>query len=113
MASLATARSLTKQTHTMAMDQSALLNVLDAFKASASDDVARTALQVMLQALIEAEATSTIGAHPHERSDSRATQRNGHRSRGLNTAAGDVGLKIPKVRDLLVLSLVVGTAPPY
>lgn len=83
----------------MAMDQSALLDVLDALKASDSDDVVRTALQVMLQALIEAEATSTIGAQPHERTDSRTTQRNGHRSRGLTTAAGDVELKIPKVRE--------------
>ena len=46
----------------MAMDQSALLDVLDALKASDSDDVIRTALQVILQALIEAEATAAIGA---------------------------------------------------
>lgn len=83
----------------MAMDQSALLDVLDALKASDADDVIRTALQVILQALIEAEATAHIGAAPHERADARTTQRNGHRARSLTTAAGDVELKIPKLRE--------------
>ncbi|MFA7266434.1 MAG: transposase [Candidatus Nanopelagicales bacterium] len=83
----------------MDMDESALLDVLDALKASDSDHVVRTVLQVMLQALIEAEARSTIGAHPHGRTVSRMTQRNGHRSQGLTAAAGDVELKIPKVRE--------------
>lgn len=41
----------------------------------------------------------TIGAHSHERTDARTTERNGRRSRGLTTAAGDLELKIPKVRE--------------
>lgn len=40
-----------------------------------------------------------IGAAPHERNEARRTQRNGHRPRLLSTPAGDVGLKIPKVRQ--------------
>ncbi len=80
----------------MALSQSALLEVLDALKVSDSEDVIRTALQVILQQLIEAEATSVIGAGPYERTDSRTTQRNGHRDRVLTTAAGDVELAIPK-----------------
>ena len=64
----------------MALSQSALLEVLDALKASDSTDVIRSALQVVLQALIEAEATAVIGAAPHERTDTRTTQRNGHRT---------------------------------
>lgn len=83
----------------MAMDQSALLDVLDALKASDSEDVMRMALQAILQALIEAEATARIGASPHERTDARTAQRNGHRARSLTTAAGDVELKIPKLRE--------------
>jgi len=82
----------------MALSQSALLEVLDALKVSDSEDVIRTALQVILQQLIEAEATSVIGAGPYERTDSRTTQRNGHRDRVLTTAAGDVELAIPKLR---------------
>ena len=46
----------------MALSQSALLEVLDALKASDSTDVIRQALQVMLQQLIDAEATVRIGA---------------------------------------------------
>ena len=53
----------------MALSQSALLEVLDALKASDSTDVIRHALQVMLQQLIDAEATAFIGAEPHERTE--------------------------------------------
>ena len=51
----------------MALSQSALLEVLDALKVSDSEDVIRAALQVILQQLIEAEATSVIGAGRYER----------------------------------------------
>lgn len=82
----------------MALSQSALLEVLDALNVSDGADVIRTALQVILQQLIEAEATAVIGAGPHERTDARTAQRNGHRDRVLSTAAGDVELAIPKLR---------------
>jgi hypothetical protein len=39
-----------------------------------------------------------IGAGPHERTESRTAQRNGHRSRTLTTTAGDLELRIPKLR---------------
>ena len=48
--------------------------------------------------LIEAEAADAIGAGRYERSDARVTERNGHRARLLATRAGDVELKIPKLR---------------
>ena len=72
----------------MALSQSALLEVLESLKAADADEVVRSALQVILQELIEAEATSVIGAARHERTDLRTAQRNGHRSRLLTTAAG-------------------------
>jgi len=82
----------------MALSQSALLDLLDALNACDGVEVVRTAVQVMLQELIEAEATAVIGAGPHERTDSRVVQRNGHRSRTLSTTAGDLELAIPKLR---------------
>lgn len=82
----------------MALDQSALLELLEALKAADADDVVRRALQAVLRALIEAEATVVIGAAPHQRSEQRTAWRNGHRDRLLTTAAGDVELKIPKLR---------------
>jgi transposase-like protein len=82
----------------MALSQSALLDLLDALNASDSVDVVRTAVQVMLQELIEAEATAVIGAERHERTESRTVQRNGHRDRVLSTRTGDIELAIPKLR---------------
>ena len=79
----------------MALDQSALIEVLDALKAAEVDDRIRQAAQTIYQALIEAELTQVIGAAPHERSDSRLAQRNGHRPRMLATMAGDLELRIP------------------
>ena len=55
-------------------------------------------MELVLQALIEAEATAVIGAEPHERTETRTNQRNGHRPRLLSTKAGDVELAIPKLR---------------
>ena len=51
-----------------------------------------------MQDLIDAEPTTVIGAEPHERTDSRVTQRNGGRPRSLSTPAGDIELRIPKLR---------------
>ena len=82
----------------MALDQSALLEVLDALTAAEVDDRIRQAAQTIYQALIEAELTHVIGAAPHQRTDARLTQRNGHRPRLLSTTAGDLELRIPKLR---------------
>ena len=77
------------------LDQSALLEVLDALKAAEVDDRIRQAAQTIHQALIEAELTAVIGAAPHQRTPERLAQRNGHRARVLATTAGDLELRIP------------------
>jgi putative transposase len=82
----------------MALDQSALLEVLDALKVADVGDRVRQAAETIYQALIEAELTAVIGAAPHERSSERLAQRNGHRARTLTTTAGDLELRIPKLR---------------
>lgn len=82
----------------MALDQSALLEVLDALKAADVGDRVRAAAETIYQALIEAELTDHIGAALHERTDTRTAQRNGHRTRTLTTTAGDLELRIPKLR---------------
>jgi putative transposase len=83
----------------MALNQSALSELLDALRAGGDLDVVREALALVLQALIEAEATQHIGARPYERTEQRTAHRNGTRSRLLSTKAGDVELKIPKLRE--------------
>ena len=59
----------------------------------------RDLVEKALQELIDAELTEAIGAEPHERTETRTNQRNGARSRVLSTPAGDVELRIPKVRE--------------
>lgn len=83
----------------MALTESDLSELLAALKAGEMTDTIRTSLEWILQQLIEAEATAVIGARPHERSESRTNQRNGHRPRLLSTPAGDVELAIPKLRS--------------
>ena len=83
----------------MALSKSALSELLDALRAGGDLDVVREALALVLQALIEAEAAQQIGADRYERSASRTTHRNGTRARLLSTKAGDVELRIPKLRE--------------
>jgi putative transposase len=83
----------------MALDQSALLEILEVLKVADVGDRIRTAAETIYQALIEAELTDTIGAALHERTESRTNLRNGHRSRILSTPAGDLELRIPKLRS--------------
>jgi len=59
----------------------------------------RDLVEKALQELIDAELTEAIGAEPHERTESRTNRRNGSRPRMLSTPAGDVELRIPKVRE--------------
>jgi putative transposase len=82
----------------MTLDQSALLEVLDALRAAEVGDRVRQATETIYQALIEAELTAVIGAAPYERTEGRVAQRNGHRPRTLTTPAGDLELRIPKLR---------------
>jgi len=82
----------------MALSQSALSELLDAFRAGDGVDLVRESVRVALQELIELEAAEQIGAAPYERTPDRTTERNGHRARTLTTKAGDVQLRIPKLR---------------
>ncbi|MBB5779365.1 hypothetical protein HD596_006121 [Nonomuraea jabiensis] len=82
----------------MALDQSALLEVLTVLKNFEASERIRHAAETIYQALIEAELTAVIGAAPNERTPDRLAQRNGHRSRTLTTTAGDLELQIPKLR---------------
>lgn len=83
----------------MALDQSALTELLDALRAGGDIDFMREAMQLVLQELIELEASQVIGAARYERTDGRTTHRNGSRPRLLSTKAGDVELAIPKLRQ--------------
>ena len=82
----------------MALSQSALSELLEAFRTGEGVNLVRDAVQVALQELIELEASGVIGAERYERSAQRTTERNGSRPRLLTTQTGDVQLRIPKLR---------------
>ncbi len=82
----------------MALNQSALPTLLGELKLTNVTDRIRVATETLYQELIDAEATAFIGAAPFERSGDRTTYRNGTRPRTLSTTAGDLDLKIPKLR---------------
>ena len=78
----------------MTQNQFDLSELVEAIRAGGDIDVLRRGAQMLYQALIEAELTERIGAQPFERTN----LRNGHRDRTLSTKAGDLELKIPKLR---------------
>jgi putative transposase len=83
----------------MALDDSALSDLLDALRVGEGTDLVRELAQFGLQQLIELEATEAIGAGRYERTDGRVTERNGSRPKLVTSKAGDLELKIPKLRQ--------------
>ena len=82
----------------MALSQSALSELLDAFRAGEGVDLIRDSVRMVMQELIEVEAAERIGAGRYERTEERVTDRNGTRPRLVATQAGDIELRIPKLR---------------
>jgi hypothetical protein len=74
----------------MALDQSALLELAEMVRTADGGDLMRKLLETMLQSLVDAQATAHIGAEPHERSDARTTQRNGHRPKTVRTVSAAI-----------------------
>ena len=91
-------KELAEGDHATALPESALSELLDALRNGDGVDLIRDAVRLVMQELIETEATAVIGAEPYERTPARANERNGHRDRLLSTKAGDVELRIPKLR---------------
>jgi putative transposase len=82
----------------MTDDHSVLLARLVALKSADAGAVFAELIRTGLQALIEAEATATIGAGRYERTEGRAVHGNGHRPKTVSTTAGDIEVAIPKLR---------------
>jgi transposase-like protein len=61
-------------------------------------DVIGESVRVVAQELMEAEVSELVGAQRGERSEDRATHRNGYRPRRWDTRAGEIELQIPKIR---------------
>jgi putative transposase len=64
------------------------------------DEVVRNTVEETLNALLDAEADQLCGARRYERSEGRKDTRAGSYERQLQTKAGEVSLKVPKLRSL-------------
>ena len=64
------------------------------------DEVVRSSVEEMLNALLQAEADQICKGGRYERSPERVNTRAGHYERKLETKAGAVVLKMPKLRSL-------------
>jgi putative transposase len=64
------------------------------------DEVVRSSVEETLNSLLEAEADQLTGAKKYERSADRVDTRAGSYSRKLQTKAGEVKLKVPRLRKL-------------
>jgi hypothetical protein len=63
------------------------------------DRVVRGTVEETLNALLDAEADRMCNAQRYERSAARRDTRAGHYERGLQTKAGEVRLRVPKLRQ--------------
>src|SRR5699024_8669988 len=75
------------------------LELLGELKDTDVTDRIRIATQKLYQELIDAEAAAFTGAARFERTPDRVTQRNGTRAKTLTTTAGQLDLRIPKLRQ--------------
>jgi hypothetical protein len=64
------------------------------------DQLVRQRVEETLNGLLEAEAASLCGASRYERTDARNHTRAGSSPRKLQTQAGEVTLKVPRLRSL-------------
>ena len=64
------------------------------------DEVVRQSVEETLNGLLEAEADELCGAKRYQRSVERLDTRAGHYERKLQTKAGEVALKVPRLRSM-------------
>jgi len=80
-------------------DRMTILEVVREVLRDEHADVIRESVRAVAQELMEAEISELIGAERGERTEDRATHRNGYRPRRWDTRAGEIELQIPKIRQ--------------
>jgi putative transposase len=81
------------------MERMTILEVVREVLRDEHADVIRESVRAVAQELMEAEVSELIGAERGERTQDRATHRNGYRPRRWDTRAGEIELQIPKLRQ--------------
>lgn len=64
------------------------------------EEMVRKTVEETLNVMLDAEADEITQAHKYERTEKRADTRAGHYTRKLTTKAGEVSLRVPKLRKL-------------
>ncbi len=80
-------------------DRMTILEVVRQVLRDEHADVIRESVRAVAQEMMEAEVSELIGAERGERTEDRATHRNGYRPRRWDTRAGEIELQIPKLRQ--------------
>jgi putative transposase len=80
-------------------DRMTILEVVREVLRDEHADVIGESVRAVAQELMEAEVSELIGAERGERTEDRATHRNGYRRRRWDTRAGEIELQIPKIRQ--------------
>ncbi len=81
--------------------------LIELLQKSEDGDFLRSVAEAVLQLLMEADVEGLLGAARHERSADRLNDRNGYRDRTFDTRLGPRSLRIPKLRQSLVRSVVL------
>ena len=63
-------------------------------------DLVRNSVEETLNALLDKEADELVNAQKYERSSERQGYRSGHYKRNFHTTAGEVELKVPKLKGV-------------
>ena len=63
-------------------------------------DLVRNSVEETLNALLDKEADELVNAEKYERSSDRQGYRSGHYKRNFHTTAGEVELKVPKLKGI-------------
>ena len=87
------------------------VELVDKLMGSEHADVVRESVAWLVAEVMEAEVAGQIGAGLGEVSPERVTQRNGYRERSWATRAGELELRIPKLRSGRVFPELSGAAP--
>ena len=91
------------QNRTSAATEKNLSNVIKIDEAQVQQhlgEMVRATVEETLNAMLDAEADHLCNAQRYEHTEARTDQRAGHYKRKLHTKAGEVTLKVPKLRKI-------------
>jgi transposase-like protein len=92
--------SETKVTEKEEAGQGKIIHINEAKIRGHLDEMVRSTVEETLNTMLDKEAEQLLGAGRYERTDTRRDTRAGHYDRRLETKAGSVNLKVPKLRTL-------------